>query len=423
VKQNPVDILSHLFKTVLVAADPSVAISHYLPDPPPGRTVVVGAGKAAARMARAFEASWNGRFEGIVVTQYGHAVPCERITVLEASHPVPDGMSVRAAEAILQAVSSLNKDDLVLCLISGGASALMAAPVPGVSLADKQAVNVALLASGARIQDINAVRKHLSAVKGGRLAQAAYPSRVVSLIVSDVVGDDISAIGSGPTAPDPSTFDDAREVIRKYGIGLPDTVVRHLTAGEQETPKAGDPVFHGVRNIIVCSPSLALHAAVHAAESAGIDVIYLGDAIEGEANAVGREHALRLLDIASNRGLCARPTILMSGGELTVTLDCDGRGGPNQEYILAAAIALGRRSGYYGLAADTDGADGPTDAAGAFIHPDTLRRARELSLDPADFLRRHDSHRFFCALGHVLRTGPTHTNVNDFRALAFFPSS
>jgi hydroxypyruvate reductase len=407
---NPNDLLRQMFDAAVGAAQPDVCVPAHLPDPPKGRTVMVGAGKASAAMARALEAHWHGRLGGLVVTRYGHGVPCQHIEIVEAAHPVPDEAGRDAAKRILDMVSDLSADDLVIALISGGGSALLTLPAPGLTLADKQAVNAALLQSGAPIEAMNCVRKHLSAIKGGRLARTAAPARLEALIISDVPGDDPAIIASGPTVPDPTTFADARAVIARYGIAVPPAVKAHLAAAADESPKPGDPCFANTSVDLVATPAMALAAAAEIARAAGYAVAMLGDAIEGEARDVAAEHARRAL-------VAAPGTLILSGGELTVTLAGDGRGGPNSEYALALALALDGARGTYALACDTDGIDGSEDNAGAYIGPDTLARAVAADTDPSAALAANDSYGVFAAIGDLVVTGPTHTNVNDFRAI------
>ena len=368
-------------------------------------------------MARAVEECWEGALSGLVVTRYGCAVPCERIEIVEAAHPVPDARGVDAAGRILELVQGLGPDDLLVALISGGGSALLSAPAVGLTLDDKQGLNEALLRSGATISEMNCVRKHLSAIKGGRLAAAAAPARVVSLLISDVPGDDPAVIGSGPTVADPTTTAEALAVIEKYGIEVPEHVTAYLRSEEAETPKPGDPAFDNTETIIVARPRGSLEAAAGAAERAGLTPSVLGDAIEGEARAVAREQAKLALAVAQGDGPMAPPGVLLSGGEVTVTLTGSGRGGPNTEYLLALALALDGAEGIYAMACDTDGIDGSEDNAGAFIGPDTLSRARDQGLNAGAFLENNDAYSFFEALGDLVVTGPTLTNVHDFRAI------
>ena len=407
---DPRLLLRRLLDASLASAQPAQCVPPHLPEPPAGRTVVVGAGKAAATMARAVEEHWDGPLEGLVVTRYGHRVPTERIEVVEAAHPVPDAGGREAAARILSLVEGLSADDLALCLISGGGSALLTLPAEGIELADKQAVTGALLRSGAAIGEINCVRKHLSAIKGGRLGAACYPARVVSLLISDVPGDDPAVIGSGPTVPDPTTFADALAVLRKYGIAEPAAVIQHLQRGEGETPKEGDPRLADAETRIVATPAMALTAAAKAAREAGYEPVILGETLEGEARALAREHAGLARDAAPG-------TVLLSGGEATVTVTGEGRGGPNAEYALALALALDGAPGIFATACDTDGIDGTEDNAGALVTPDTIARARAAGEDAAARLAVNDAYGFFAQLGDLVMTGPTLTNVNDFRAI------
>ncbi len=414
---DPREFLIGLFHQAVAAAHPSRAVSRNLPLRPRGRTVVVGGGKAAGAMAKAVEDNWWGPISGLVVTRYEHGADCRSIEVVEAGHPIPDSAGEQAAQRMLGLVSDLTEDDLVLCLMSGGASSLLAVPAPGVSLADKQAVNRALLKSGAPISDINCVRKHLSAVKGGRLALAAAPAAVVTLIVSDVPGDDPATVGSGPTVADPTTRHDALTVLAKYAIAVPDSVLTWLEDPRSETPKPGDPGFERVKTRIIATADDALKAAAHAAELAKIRPIVLGGAIQGEARDVAREHA-RLVMKCMRRGDPARPPcVLLSGGETTVTVAGAGRGGRNSEYLLALALECKGLHGLTALACDTDGIDGTESNAGAVMDTDTLARARDQDLSPEDALARNDAYGFFQALGDLVTTGPTRTNVNDFRAI------
>ena len=408
--EDPRLLLRRLLDAALASARPAQCLPPHLPEPPAGRTVVVGAGKAAATMARAVEDHWAGPLEGLVVTRYGHRVPTAKIEVVEAAHPVPDAGGREAAARILSLAEGLSADDLALCLISGGGSALLTLPAPGLELADKQAVTGALLRSGAAIDEINCVRKHLSAIKGGRLGAACHPARVVSLLISDVPGDDPAVIGSGPTVPDPTSFADALAVLSEYGIAEPDAVIRHLESGAEETPKQGDLRLAGAETRIVATPAMALASAAEAARNAGYEPVILGDALEGEARALAREHAR----LARN---AAPGTVLLSGGETTVTVTGAGRGGPNAEYALALALALDGAPNIFATACDTDGIDGTEDNAGALVTPDTLARAGTVGEDGAARLAANDAYGFFARLGDLVMTGPTLTNVNDFRAI------
>ena len=407
-------LLQSLFAAAVDAALPSRVVPSHLPPPPKGRTIVLGAGKASAAMAKAVEDHWpaGAPLSGLVVTRYGHGVPCRSIEIVEAAHPVPDAAGADAARRILALAQSAGPDDLVLCLISGGGSALLALPAPGLTLADKQAVNRALLVSGAAIDEMNTVRKHLSAIKGGRLAAAAWPARVVTLLISDVPGDDPGVIASGPTVADVSTFADARAVIARYGIVPPPAVAAHLAAAGDETPKPGDSRLASAETIMIASPAASLAAAAALAAQSGLGTVILGDAIEGEARDVGADMAADAL-----RRTDRRPLVLLSGGETTVTVRHKGRGGRNGEFLAGMALALNGAPGAFALAADTDGIDGSEDNAGAFIAPDTLARARAAGLDFEASLAGNDMYPVFAALGDLVATGPTRTNVNDFRAI------
>ena len=407
--------LRSLFERAVDAVSAQACVPPHLPPPPRGRTVVVGAGKGAAAMARAVEAAWPAPLSGLVVTRYGHGVACARIEVVEAAHPVPDAAGRAAAVRMLETVRGLGPDDLVLCLLSGGGSALMTMPAPGISFEQKQELNRALLRSGAAIGEINCVRKHLSAIKGGRLALACAPAPVATLLVSDVPGDDPATVASGPTLPDAGTCADALAVLRKYGIAIPPQAEAWLASGDGETPKPGDARFARNSVAVVASARAALAAAADAARAAGVQVHLLGDDLEGEARALGAAHAqlaLRLL-----RDGAARPCLILSGGETSVTVRGQGRGGRNAEYLLSLAIALAGQAGIHALACDTDGIDGSEDNAGAVCGPDTLAQARAAGLDPHAMLENNDAYGFFAALGALVVSGPTRTNVNDFRAI------
>jgi hydroxypyruvate reductase len=410
-------LLRAMFYAAVQAAAPASCVPAHLPSPPKGRTIVIGAGKASGAMAKAVEDHWRGSLEGLVVTRYGHRLPTNRIEVVEASHPVPDAAGRKAAERILKMVQGLTPDDLVLCLISGGGSALLALPAPGVSLEDKRALNKALLMSGATIGEMNAVRKHLSAIKGGRLALASSPARVITLMISDVPGDDPSVIASGPTVADPSTNAEALSIIDKYGIEVPQGVRELLSNTVNETPKPGDPRLANVENIMIATPQASLEAAAKMARAAGVTPVILGNSIEGEARDVALVHAGIARQCAEHSQPATPPCVLISGGETTITLRGKGKGGRNTEFLLALAIALDGARGIYALAADTDGIDGSEDNAGAVITPDTLARAAVAKLDAKAMLADNDPYTFFAALGDLLETGPTLTNVNDFRAV------
>jgi hydroxypyruvate reductase len=415
--RDPRAFLRALFDAAIEAASPAKTLARFLPPPPKGRTIVVGAGKAAAAMAAAVEAAWRGPLEGLVVTRYGHGAPTCFVEVVEAAHPTPDAAGEAAAARILAAVKGLSADDLVLCLMSGGASALLALPAPGLTLDDKRAINRALLRSGADIAAINCVRKHLSAIKGGRLALAAAPAEVNGLIVSDVPGDDIAVIGSGPTVADPTTSAEALAILRRFSIDAPERVIAHLESAASETPKPGDPRFAKVTNTIVATPFAALQAAAEAARAMGVAPVMLGDAIEGEAREVGRAFAGLALSAARHGEPAKPPCVLLSGGETTVTVRGKGKGGRNAEFLLGLAIALAGAPGVYAFAGDTDGIDGSEDNAGAFVTPETLARAVALGLRPQGHLADNDAYSLFAALGDLVVTGPTRTNVNDFRAI------
>ena len=404
------DLLRTLFDAAVARAQPERCVPPHLPPPPKGRIIVVGAGKAAASMAHAVETHWPGPLSGLVVTRYGHGVPCERIQVVEAAHPIPDAPGEAAAARILSMATDAGPDDLVLCLISGGGSALLSLPAAGLTLGDKQAVNKALLTSGATISEMNCLRKHLSAVKGGRLGAAVHPARLVSLAISDVPGDDPAVIASGPTVADPTTFADASAILERYAIDAPSAVAHHLRAAVDETPKPGDRRLAAAETILVATPGEALEAAAGAARAAGYAPVILGDAIEGEARDVAAEQARRALGTPPGH-------VLLSGGETTVTVRGRGRGGRNCEYLLALALALDGDSGVWAIACDTDGIDGTQDNAGALLSPDTLARAAAKGLDAGAYLADNDGYGFFSALGDLVVTGPTFTNVNDFRAV------
>jgi glycerate 2-kinase len=414
---TPESFLKSLLASALAAADPLKVVPPHLPEPPKGRTIVVGAGKAAAAMAKAVEDHWPGPLEGLVVTRYDHGLPCSRIEVVEAAHPVPDAAGRAAAARILQRVQGLTSDDLVLVLISGGGSALLTLPGPGLTLEDKQATVRALLKSGATIGEMNTVRKHLSAIKGGRLGIAAAPARLVTLAISDVPGDHLSVIASGPTVPDTSSFADARAVLAKYDIVPSEPVRRFLAEAREETPKPGDPRLAHASAVLVARPQDSLLAAAKTAESSGVTPLILGDALEGEAREVGQVMAGIAQSVRRHGHPLQPPAVLLSGGETTVTVHGNGRGGRNLEFLLSLAIALDGAEGVYALAADTDGIDGTEDNAGAFLDAQTLDRVRAEGLDPKDRLRDNDAWSVFAAAGSLIRTGPTRTNVNDFRAI------
>jgi glycerate 2-kinase len=415
----PRALLRRMFDAAIASAQPALVLPPQLPDPASvrGRLIVIGAGKASAAMAQAVERHWAGELSGYVVTRYGYAVPCERITIVEAAHPVPDAAGLAAAQRMLEVVRGLTPDDLVLCLISGGGSSLLPLPLPGLTLDDKQAINRALLASGATISEMNCVRRHLSGIKGGRLAAACHPARVLTLLISDVPGDRPIDIASGPTVADPTSCADALAIVRRFGITLPPAALDLLQSGHGESIKPHDPRLAGAETRIVAAPQRALEAAAEVARAAGYTPHILGDAIEGEARDVGKVLAGIALQAAERGQPFAPPCVLLSGGETTVTIKGPGRGGRNVECLLSMAIALDGHARIHALAGDTDGVDGAEEVAGAYAGPQTLPRAWALGLKPKERLADNDGHGFFGALGDAEVTGPTLTNVNDFRAL------
>jgi hydroxypyruvate reductase len=411
-------LLLRMFHAAIASAQPALCIPPHLPAPPPrGRLIVVGAGKASAAMARAVERHWPGPLGGLVVTRYGYAVPCERIEIVEAAHPVPDAAGMHAAQRMLERVRGLNEDDLVLCLISGGGSALLPLPAPGLTLDQKQTVSRELLRSGATISEMNCVRRHLSSIKGGRLAAACHPARVLTLLISDVPADRPIDIASGPTVADPTTCADALAIVQRYGIDLPRAAREVLESGSGESIKPGDPRLARSTVRMIATPQMALEAAAAVAREAGIAPHILGDAIEGEARDVGQVLAGIALQVAERDQPFAKPCVLLSGGETTVTVRGNGRGGRNVEFLLSLAIALDGHPRIHALAGDTDGVDGQEEIAGAVIAPDSLARAWALGLRPKGSLDDNDGHGLFTALGDSVITGPTLTNVNDFRAI------
>ena len=422
---DPRGFLRALYDAAVARALPADVTAAHLPAPPPGRTVVVGAGKAGGAMAAAVDALWpaDAPLSGLVVTRYDHVPPAYRahpgrIEVVEAAHPVPDAAGVQAAHRIAALVQGLTADDLVLCLISGGGSSLLSLPADGVSFDDKRAINRALLNSGAAIDEMNCVRKHLSAIKGGRLAALCAPARVVTLLISDVPGDAPEVIASGPTVADPTTCADALAILRRYAIDLPDAARRGLESSAFETPKPGDPVFAGHTVHLIATPQQSLEAAAALARAAGIEAHILSDEIEGESREVGKVHAALARAVARRGAPFAKPCVILSGGETTVTVRSKGgRGGRATEFLLGCAIALQGEPGVHVLAADTDGIDGIEDNAGAIVTPDTLARGLAQGRKAPDFLDRNDAYHYFAPLGDLLTPGPTYTNVNDFRAL------
>ena len=417
------ELLSLLFATAIASAQPSRCIPPHIPTPQmlgAGRLIVIGAGKASAAMARAVEDHWTGAPEqltGLVVTRYGYGVPCKRIEIVEAAHPVPDIAGLAASERLLKLVQGLSADDMVLCLISGGGSSLLPLPLPGLTLEHKQTINKELLRSGATISEMNCVRRHLSAIKGGRLAAACYPARVLTLLISDVPGDSPMDIASGPTVADPTTCADALAIVRRYGINLPEEALVVLESGRGESIKPGDERITGAETRMIATPQMALEAAAAVAQGAGVNAYVLGDAIEGEARDVGKVLAGIALQVADRGQPVAAPCVLLSGGETTVTVSGVGRGGRNVEFLLSLGIALNGHPCIYALAGDSDGVDGQEEIAGALLTPDTLARAWGLGIKPRDSLDNNDGHGFFEALGNSVITGPTLTNVNDFRAI------
>ncbi len=417
---TPATLLRQMFDAAVASAQPALCVPPHLPTAAElgaGRLVVIGAGKASAAMARAVEDHWSGPLSGLVVTRYGYGVPCQRIEIAEASHPVPDAAGLQAAQRLLQLVNGLHEDDIVLCLISGGGSSLLPLPLPGLTLEHKQAVNRALLASGATIGEMNTVRRHLSAIKGGRLATACHPARVITLLLSDVPGDRPIDIASGPTVADPTTCEDALAILRRYGITLPSEVMRVLHSGAGESVKPGDSRLARAETRMVATPQMALEAAAQVARKAGYTPHILGDALEGEARDVGKVLAGIALQTAHRGQPFAPPCVLLSGGETTVTVRGTGRGGRNVECLLSFAAATSGHAQIHALMADTDGVDGQEEIAGACIGPSTLPRAWALGLRPLDSLANNDGHGFFHALDASVVTGPTMTNVNDFRAV------
>ncbi len=410
-------LLRAMFDAAVESAQPRTCLPPYLPPMPKGRTIVIGAGKASASMAQSLEAAWKGPLEGLVVTRYGHGAPCRDIEIVEAAHPVPDLAGRQAAGRILELVRGLGPDDLVIFLASGGGSALLTLPSPGLELEDKQTVTTALLRSGANIFEMNCVRKHLSAIKGGRLAAVAYPARVVTLAISDVPGDDPAVIASGPTVADPTTFSDARAILQKYGIGASSAVTALLKAADTETPKLGDPRLANSETFLIATPQMALEAAATTARAAGYMPVILGDSIEGEARHVAMVHAGIARQIAVHGQPALAPAVLLSGGETTVTVRGKGRGGRNAEFLLALAVALAGRPGIHAIAADTDGIDGTENNAGCILFPDSIARAAAEGANAKQLLEDNDGYGFFAAADGLIVSGPTLTNVNDFRAI------
>ncbi|OKH89471.1 glycerate kinase [Thalassospira sp. TSL5-1] len=427
---SPREILQKLMTAALVAADPAVQIPRHMPEQPKGKTIVIGAGKASAHMARSFEECWikeNGskdianRLCGLVVTRYGHAAPCEHIEIVEASHPVPDEAGQKAAGRILEMAQNAGPDDLIVCMISGGGSALLALPAPGITLEDKQAISKALLKSGATISEMNCVRKHLSAIKGGRLALAGSRAKMITYLVSDVPGDDPAIIASGPTIPDPTTQQDALAILKRYDIALPEAANKLLADPEHETVKPGHDCFNDNDVVMLSRPQDSLMAAASTAQDMGLNTVILGDAIEGESREIAIMHAGIARQVATHDQPAQKPCILLSGGETTVTVRGDGgRGGRNAEFMLSLLLQLRDETGFAALAIDTDGIDGSEDNAGAIMDEHSWQKARDRKIDLADHLDRNDAYSAFEKLDDLIVTGPTLTNVNDFRAILIF---
>ncbi|GLS33980.1 glycerate 2-kinase [Mesorhizobium albiziae] len=414
---DPKPFLTSVFNAAVAAADPDRTIRNHLPPKPKGRTIVIGAGKGSAQMAAALEKAWDGPIEGVVVTRYGYAAKCERIEVIEAAHPVPDKAGLAAAKRLLETVRGLTADDLVIALISGGGSALLPSPAGDLTLADEIAVNEALLASGAPIAAMNAVRKHVSTIKGGRLAAAAYPAKLVSLVVSDIPGDNPALVASGPTVPDQSTRQDVLAIVSTYGMKLPAAVMAHLNSPAADAPLPGDEVFAGNEVHLIASAAVSLEAAAALAAREGIQAIILSDSIEGEARDVGSVHAGIAREVATRNRPFNKPVLILSGGETTVTLRAKGKGGRNSEFLLAFAIGIDGVEGIDALAADTDGIDGSENNAGAFADGTTVARMRAAGVDAKAMLAGNNAWTAFNAVSDLFVPGPTGTNVNDLRAI------
>ncbi|NQZ92309.1 MAG: glycerate kinase [Moritella sp.] len=420
---DPEQFLTSLFEHAVDAALPAGKLAQYLPANKTGKAIVIGAGKAAASMAQELENVWQGELTGLVVTRYGHTATCQRIEVLEAAHPVPDSAGREVATRIFNLVTGLTADDLVICLLSGGGSALLSLPAAGISLDDKQAINKALLKSGAAIDEINCVRKHLSAIKGGRLAKATAPAKLITLAISDVPGDLDTVIASGPTVADPTTRHDACAILERYDIAVPNNVLSWLHSEESETVKAGDSCLTNSEFHIIATPQSALEAVAREAVNIGIPCHILSDCIEGESREVAKMHAALVKQIADKSQPFSPPCVIISGGETTVTVKGNGRGGRNSEFLLSLFQELQGHSQIYALAADTDGIDGIENNAGAIILPKHFKLSQKLALKAQDYLDNNDSYNFFNPLHSLLVTGPTLTNVNDFRAILVLPKS
>jgi hydroxypyruvate reductase len=414
---DPKPFLTSIFDAAVAAADPERTIKNHLPPKPKGRTIVIGAGKGSAQMAAALEKVWDGPLEGLIVTRYGYGCKTERIEVVEAAHPVPDAAGLEGSKRLLETVSGLSKDDLVIALISGGGSALLPSPAGSLTLADEIAVNEALLASGAPIAAMNTIRKHVSTIKGGRLAAAAHPAKVVSLIVSDIPGDNPALVASGPTVPDASTRQDALSLVETWRMKLPDAVMAHLNSPAADAPRADDPRFAGNEVKIIASAAVSLEAAAAEAKRQGVEAVILSDAIEGEAREVGAVHAAIAREVATRSRPFQKPVLILSGGETTVTLRAKGKGGRNSEFLLAFAIGIQGLDGINALAADTDGIDGSEDNAGAFADGSSVARMRAASVDAKAMLAGNNAWTAFNSVGDLFVPGPTGTNVNDLRAI------
>ncbi|MEQ1944910.1 glycerate kinase [Mesorhizobium sp. VNQ89] len=415
---DPKTFLTSIFEAAVAAADPGRTIRNHLPAKPKGRTIVIGAGKGSAQMAAAFEKAWDGPLEGLIVTRYGYGAPCDRLEVIEAAHPVPDEAGLVAAKRLLDMVSGLTEDDLVVALISGGGSALLPSPASGLTLADEIAVNEALLASGAPISAMNTIRKHVSTIKGGRLAAAASPAKVVSLVVSDIPGDDPALVASGPTIPGPGSRTEALDFIKAYGMKLPDAVMAHLSSSAADAPAVGDDGLAGNEVHVIASAAVSLEAAAAEAKRQGVEAMILSDALEGEARDVGSVHSAIAREVATKDRPFRKPVLILSGGETTVTLRTKGgKGGRNSEFLLAFAIGIDGVEGIHALAADTDGIDGSENNAGAFADGTSVRRMRAAGVDAKAMLARNDAWSAFNAVGDLFVPGPTGTNVNDLRAI------
>lgn len=414
---EPKSFLISIFDAAVAAADPERTIRDHLPAKPRGRTIVIGAGKGSAQMAAAFEKVWDGPIEGLVVTRYGYGARCERIEIIEAAHPVPDAAGLEASRRLLEKVQGLTSDDLVVALISGGGSALLPSPAAGLTLADEIAVNEALLASGAPIAAMNTIRKHVSTIKGGRLAAAAWPAKMVSLVVSDIPGDNPALVASGPTVPDTGSREDALASIAAYGMKLPDAVMEHINSAEADAPSPGDERFAGNEVHLIASAGVSLEAAAAEARRQGIEAVILSDSIEGEAREVGGIHAAIAREVATRNRPFPKPVLILSGGETTVTLRAKGKGGRNSEFLLAFAIGISGADNIHALAADTDGIDGSEDNAGAFADGSTVARMRSAAVDAKAMLAGNNAWTAFNAVDDLFVPGPTGTNVNDLRAI------